>query len=77
MRTSDPKLTLTLVLPDGSYADKVAVHHTPICGTNGPLRTFVDGAANGSKEPILHDAAPRSNGSNARQSGRSVSARYV
>jgi hypothetical protein len=44
---------------------------------SGPLRTSVDGAANGSKESRLPNAAQRSNGRNARQTGRQVSARYV
>jgi hypothetical protein len=44
---------------------------------SGPLRTFVDGAANGSKEPRLPNAAQRSNGSNAGQSGPSMTARYA
>jgi hypothetical protein len=41
------------------------------------LLPFVAGAANDWIEPKLPDAAPRSNGSNARQTGRSVSARYA
>jgi hypothetical protein len=44
---------------------------------SGPLRTFVDGAANGSKEPKLPDAAPRSNGSDLGKTGRSASVRYA
>jgi hypothetical protein len=39
------------------------------------LLPFVAGAANDWIEPNLPNAAPRSNGSNARQTGRSVSAR--
>jgi hypothetical protein len=41
------------------------------------LRTFVDGAANGSKEPELTNAAPCSNGSNLGRTGRSVNERYA
>ncbi len=40
-------------------------------------RTFVDGAANGSKEPKLTDAAPRSDGGNVGQTGHSVCVRYA
>jgi hypothetical protein len=41
------------------------------------LLPFVESAANDWIEPKLPDAAPRSNGSNARQSGRSETACYA
>ena len=41
------------------------------------LLPFVAGAANDWIEPKVTDAAPRSNGSNARQSGHSARARYA
>ena len=41
------------------------------------MPTLVDAAANFRFEPILPDAAPRSNGGNVGKFGRSVSARYV
>jgi hypothetical protein len=36
----DPKRAFALAQQVGSNADKVAVHHTPICGANGPKPTL-------------------------------------
>jgi len=41
------------------------------------MPSLVDFATNARFEPFLHDAAPRSDGSNARQTGRSVGGRYA
>jgi len=63
--------------PYGSNRDRNELSRFCSNGGLSALRTLVRGAAKGDIEPKLPDAARRSNGSNAREIGRSVIVRYA